>query len=45
MAEDKREPKQTLPKTGERIPLPKRSDVFRDLKKAARISGPRRPKK
>src|SRR3954451_16267481 len=45
VAQDKREPKQTLPKTGERIPLPKRADVFRDLKKAAKGSGPRRPQK
>ena len=43
---DKREPKQKLPKTGEEIPLPKREDVMRDLRKGARVrSAPRRPKK
>jgi hypothetical protein len=42
---EKREPKQKLPKTGEEIPVPKRADVLRDLRKAARVpSGPRRPK-
>lgn len=46
MAEDKREPKQRLPKTGVEIPVPKREDVLRDLRKAARVpSGRRRPKK
>jgi hypothetical protein len=42
----KREPKQPLPKTGEEIPAPKRKDLFRDLRKGARVrSAPRRPKK
>jgi hypothetical protein len=46
MAEDKREPKQRLPKTGEEIPVPKREDVLRDLRKGLRKpSVPRRPKK
>jgi hypothetical protein len=46
MAQDKREPKQTLPKTGEEIPLPKREDVFRDLRKGARVRPrPQQPKK
>src|SRR5437588_2051309 len=46
MARDKQEPKQRLPKTGEEIPVPKRSEVFRDLRKGARVrSAPRRPKK
>lgn len=40
MAEDKREPKQRLPKTGEEIPLPKRADVLRDLRKGARVRKP-----
>jgi hypothetical protein len=43
---DKREPKQRLPKTGEEIPVPKRKDVLRDLRKGARVrSVPRRLKK
>jgi hypothetical protein len=43
---DKREPKQRLPKTGEEIPVPKREDVLRDLRRAAwPRSVPRRPKK
>lgn len=45
MADHKREPKQKLPKTGEEIPVPKREDVLRDLRKGARVSEPRRPKK
>jgi nucleoid DNA-binding protein len=46
MAQDKREPKQRLPKTGEEIPVPKRADVLRDLRKGLkRFSVPRRPKK
>jgi hypothetical protein len=46
MAQEKKEPKQRLPKTGEEIPLPKREDVMRDLRKGARVrSAPRRPKK
>ena len=46
MAQDKREPKQRLPKTGEEIPVPKREDVFRDLRKGARVRPvPPRPKK
>jgi len=47
MAQDKREPKQKLPKTGEEIPLPKREDVLRDLRKGARVrpSPKRRPEK
>jgi hypothetical protein len=45
MAQDKREPKQKLPKTGEEVPLPKREDVMRDLRKGARVSEKRRPKK
>jgi hypothetical protein len=46
MPKGKREPKQRLPKTGEEIPLPKRKDVMRDLRKGARVpSAPRRPKK
>jgi hypothetical protein len=44
MAQDKPEPKQKLPKTGIEIPLPKRKDVLRDLRKGAR-SVPRGPKK
>jgi hypothetical protein len=37
---------QTTPK-GKQIPIPKREDVLRDLKKAAKVkpSTPRRPKK
>ncbi|HKP90901.1 MAG TPA: hypothetical protein VJT75_13120 [Thermoleophilaceae bacterium] len=43
---DKREPEQKLPKTGAEIPLPKRDDVMRDLRKGARVRPtPRRPKK
>jgi hypothetical protein len=43
---DKREPKQKLPKTGEGIPLPKRENVMRDLRRGAPVrSAPRRPKK
>jgi len=45
---DKRddEPKQKLSKTGEEIPVPKRADVLRDLRKGARVrSAPRRPSK
>jgi hypothetical protein len=38
MAQDKREPEQQLPKTGEEIPVPTREAVFRGLRKAARIS-------
>jgi hypothetical protein len=46
MAKDKKEPKQRLPKTGKEVPLPKRADVMRDLRKGARVrSAPRRPKK
>lgn len=47
MAQDKREPKQRLPKTGEEIPVPKRADVLRDLRKGARVrpSAARRSKK
>jgi hypothetical protein len=46
MGKDEKEPKQRLPKTGEEIPLPKRKDVMRDLRKGARVrSAPRRPKK
>jgi hypothetical protein len=42
----KREPKQKLPKTGEEIPLPKREDAMRDLRKAARVRpAPQQPKK
>src|SRR3712207_5632791 len=37
MPRDKSEPKQTLPKTGEEIPLPTRADVLRDLRKGARV--------
>lgn len=44
--DDKREPTQRLPKTGEEIPVPKREDVFRDLRKGARVrSVPRCAKK
>ncbi len=43
---NKREPKQRLPKTGEEIPVPKREDVLRDLRKGARVRPvPPRPKK
>jgi hypothetical protein len=47
MAKDKseREPTQRLPKTGKEIPLPKREDVFRDLRKGARSKRPRAPKR
>jgi hypothetical protein len=41
---DKRDPKQKLPKTGIEIPVPKRADVLRDLRKGARVP-PSRPKK
>ena len=43
---DKREPTQKLPKTGDEIPLPKREDVLRDLRKGARVRpAPPKPKK
>jgi hypothetical protein len=46
MADDKREPTQKLPKTGDEIPLPKREDVLRDLRKGARVRpAPPKPKK
>ena len=40
------QPKQRAPK-GHEIPIPKREDFLRDLKKAAKVkpSTPRRPKK
>jgi hypothetical protein len=41
---DKKEPKQLTPK-GYKIPVPKREDVLRNLKKAAKPSAPRRPNK
>lgn len=44
--DDKREPTQKLPKTGDEIPLPKREDVLRDLRKGARVRpAPSKPKK
>jgi hypothetical protein len=43
MAKDKDEPKQKLPKTGEEIPVPKREDVLRDLRKGARV--PEKPRR
>jgi hypothetical protein len=45
MPHDKREPTQKLPKTGEEIPLPKREDVMRDLRKGARMRPAPQPKK
>jgi hypothetical protein len=45
MAQDKREPKQRTEK-GLEIPVPKRDDVVRDLRKGLKMpSVPRRPKK
>jgi len=44
MANQKKEPTQKTPKSYE-IPIPKRSDFLRNLKKAAKPSGPRRPNK
>lgn len=43
--DDEREHTQRLPKTGEKIPLPKREDVLRDLRKGARGRPAPKPKK
>ena len=43
-SKDKREPTQRLQKTGDEIPLPKRTDVMRDLRKGARSKHAGRPK-
>lgn len=43
--DDEREPTQKLPKTGDEIPLPKREDVLRDLRKGARVRPTRQPPK
>ena len=41
---ERKEPKQKTAKNYE-IPIPKREDFLRNLKKAAKPSGPRRPNK
>jgi hypothetical protein len=44
MTDQKKETTQKTPKNYE-IPIPKREDFLRNLKKAAKPSGPRRPNK